>query len=87
VGAAEPPPPTTPSSNTSDGLEPSPRETDEKPSTRSKPLATAKTFVGEKHRRTVGLGLVIMLLGGAIGFLIKIELRRLLGFRRSTPAG
>jgi hypothetical protein len=55
-------------------------ETGEKPSLRSKPLATATKFAGEKQRRTVGLGLVIMSMGGAIGFLIKIELRRLLSW-------
>ena len=83
VGAPEPPAPTTPSNTSSDGLEPSPHvtdETDETPRARSKPLATATKFVGEQQRRTVGLGLVIMSMGGAIGFLIKIELRRLLSW-------
>jgi hypothetical protein len=86
VGAPEPPPPGTPSGNTSDGLEPSPRETGKKSSARSKRLATATTVVGGKRRRTLGLGLVIVSVGGAIGFLIMRELRRLLGFGRSTPA-
>jgi hypothetical protein len=90
VSSSEPPPPTTPSGNTPDGLVPSPHErgetavTGEKPSMRSKPLATATKFVGEKKRRTLGLALVIMSVGGAIGFLIKIELRRLLGFGRAS---
>jgi hypothetical protein len=90
VTASEPPPPTTPSDNTPDGLVPSPHqtgqtgETGETPSARSKPLATAKNFADEKKRRTMGLALVILSVGGAIGFLIKIELRRLLGFGRGA---
>ena len=83
VSTSEPPPPTTPSENTPDGLAPSPHETGETgetPSVRSKPLATATNFAGEKKRRTLGLALVIMSVGGAIGFLIKIELRRLLSW-------
>ncbi len=84
VGAPEPPAPATPANTSTDGLEPSPRVTGEtavtgeKPALRSKPLATATRFVGEQQRRTVGLGLVIMSMGGAIAFLIKIELGRLL---------
>jgi hypothetical protein len=90
VSASEPPPPTAPSDNTPDGLVPSPHqtgrtgETGETPSARSKPLATAKNFADEKKRRTLGLALVILSVGGAIGFLIKIELRRLLGFGRGA---
>jgi hypothetical protein len=82
TGAPDPPPPTTPSGNTSDGLEPSLPVTDKNPKLRahSKPLATATKFVDEHERRTVGLGLVIITMGGAIGFLIKIELRRLLSW-------
>ena len=89
VASPEPPAPASPSNPSSDGLEPSPPVTDEKdekdktverPSLRSKPLATATKFAGEHERRTVGLALVIMSMGGAIGFLIKIELRRLLSW-------
>jgi len=80
ASASEPPPPTAPSDNTPDGLVPSPHETGETASVRSKPLATATNFAGEKKRRTLGLALVIMSVGGAIGFLIKIELRRLLSW-------
>jgi hypothetical protein len=88
VSAPEPPAPTAPSTISSDVPEPSPHvtkeadETGEKPSLRSKPLATATKFVGEQQRRTLGLGLVIMAMGGAIGFLIKIEIGRLLRWPR-----
>ncbi len=84
VGSPEPPAPSTPANPSSDGLEPSPHvtdEADEQPQLRAKPLATATKFVGEQQRRTVGLGLVIISMGGAIGFLIKIELGRLLRWR------
>ena len=83
IGAPEPPAPTTPSNPSSDGLEPSPHVTDEvggNPQLRAKPLATATKFVAEEQRRSLGLGLVIIAMGGAIGFLIKIELRRLLSW-------
>ena len=79
---SKPPAPTTPSNPTSDGLEPSPHVTDvadEKP-LRAKPLATGNMVVGRGAATVLGLGLVIILMGGAIGFLIKIELRRLLGW-------
>jgi hypothetical protein len=59
-------------------------EAGEKPSVRSKPLATATNFAGEKKRRTLGFAIVILSVGGAIGFLIKIELHRLLGFGRGA---
>ena len=82
--SSKPPAPSTPSNPSSDGLEPSPHVTDkadEQPQLRAKPLATATKFVGEEQRRTLGLGLVIISIGGAIGFLIKIELGRLLRWR------
>jgi hypothetical protein len=60
--------------------------TGEEPSLRSKPLATATRFVAEQQRRTVGLGLVIMSMGGAIGFLIRIELGRLLRWPKRLVA-
>ena len=89
VSAPDPPAPTPPADNTTDGLEPSPREsgaTNEQPRFQTTPLATATKFVGEKQRRTVGLGLVIMSMGAAIGFLIKIELGRLLRWPKRLVA-
>ena len=61
-------------------------ETNEQPRLHSKPLATATKFVAEKQRRTVGLGLVIISMGAAIGFLIKIELGRLLRWPKRLVA-
>ncbi|MGH2921553.1 MAG: hypothetical protein ACRDKU_05760, partial [Gaiellaceae bacterium] len=77
-GPAAPPPAATPSSNDSGGPVPSRRVKPESPRPESKPLATATKFVGEEQRRTLGLTIVILSIGAAIGFLIKIELQRLL---------
>jgi hypothetical protein len=77
-GPAAPPPAAAPSSNDSGGPVPSRRVKAESPRPESKPLATATKFVGEEQRRTLGLTIVILSIGAAIGFLIKIELQRLL---------
>jgi hypothetical protein len=85
-GSGAPPPPaaTPPPSDDRGGSVPPRVSRPETPRPERKPLETATSFVGEKKQRTFGLALVIAAMGGAIGFLIKIELHRLLG-RRVAP--
>jgi hypothetical protein len=43
-----------------------------------KPLEAAANFVGDKHHRSLGLVLVLLSMGCAVGFLIMVELQRML---------
>jgi hypothetical protein len=43
-----------------------------------KPLAAASNFVGGKHRRSLGLVMILLSMGSAVGFLIMVELQRML---------
>jgi hypothetical protein len=83
-GSGAPPPAATPSSPSENrgGPVPPRRHRAQVPTVEAKPLSTATSFVGEKKRKSFGLALVIGSIGGAIGFLIKIELQRLLGWPR-----
>jgi hypothetical protein len=87
-GPGAPPPAATPSPSSDSGGRVPPRvHRRESPRDRSAPLATGTSFVGEKKQKTFGLGLIIASMGGAIGFLIKIELHRLLGRPRRLGLG
>jgi hypothetical protein len=46
-----------------------------------KPLETASRYVGSNPHRTIGLIVVLMMLGAAIAFLIRVELARMLSPR------
>jgi large repetitive protein len=48
-----------------------------------KPLAAASNFVGGKHRRSLGLVMILLSMGSAVGFLIMVELQRMLPPPRS----
>jgi hypothetical protein len=52
-----------------------PTTTTQKP---RKPLAAASNFVGGKHRRSLGLVMILLSMGSAVGFLIMVELQRML---------
>jgi hypothetical protein len=43
-----------------------------------KPLAAAPNFIGAKHRRSLGLVMILLSMGCAVGFLIMVELQRIL---------
>jgi hypothetical protein len=43
-----------------------------------KPLAAASNFVRAKHRRSLGLVMILLSMGCAVGFLIMVELQRIL---------
>jgi methionine-rich copper-binding protein CopC len=46
--------------------------------TRRKSLEAASSFVGGKHRRSLGLVMILLSMGCAVGFLIMVELQRML---------
>jgi Chitobiase/beta-hexosaminidase C-terminal domain/Bacterial Ig domain/Bacterial Ig-like domain (group 3) len=80
-GPGAPPPAATPipSSDSGGRVPPRVRRSESTRERSAPPLATGTSFVGEEKQKTFGLGLVVVSMGGAIGFLIKIELHRLLG--------
>ena len=87
--SATPPPP--PSASADRGSKPPatarPHEAKPKPKAArlaSTPLETATAIVHAKSTRTIGFLLVLLLLGGAIAFLIKLEMKRLLASPRRT---